>query len=187
MSIEAALAENTAALAVHTAALSANTAILEKLEAGREAAIAQLEQKADKPATRSRKKADEAPAGAVAGDAAGSAAEETSAVAGETATVSDDDIRNAAIGYVQGTAEKPTTAEERKVRGANVKSITDHFGTKTLVGPDGINDPDQRTQALFYLGRFNAGCEVNFSAEYDFSGDPAQGAVAAEADFDAIG
>lgn len=172
MSIEQALAELTSAVA-------ANTAVLEKLEAGREAALAQLEQSASKPTTRSRKKAtEEAPAPA---ETPAPAATQEPAV---TPTVSDDDLRAAATAYIKGAGEN---ADERKTRGANIKSITDHFGTKTLVGETGVQDPEQKVQTLFYLNRFAAGLNVNFSAEYDFSGDPAQGVAVAADDFDAIG
>jgi hypothetical protein len=168
MSIEAALAEL-------TEAVKANTAILEKLEAGREAAVNALEAKADGKSTRSRKKADETPAPAK--EEAKPAAEKTPEAAGDTPTVSDDDLRNAATDYIKAAGDD---AEKRKANAANIKAITDHFGTKTLVGETGIQDAEQRVQALFYLKRFGAGAEVNFSAEYDFSGDPAQGAEADE-------
>lgn len=174
MTIESAIADLTAAVSALNAVTAANTAILEKLEAGREAALAQLEHNAAaKPATRTRKK--ETPA----------AAEPTPAPAAtETvATVSDDDLRAAAVAYMKGAGEDATA---RAARGANIKAITDHFGTATLVGPTGIQEPEQKVQALFYLKRFDAGAEVNFSAEYDFSGDPSQGVTGGN-DFDAIG
>lgn len=154
-------------------ALEGNTAILEKLEAGREAALAQLEAKADKSATRSRKKTEEP------------AAPETKAPATPTApTVSDDDLRAAATDYIKGAGDD---ADAKKARAANIKAITDHFGTKTLVGETGVQDADARVQTMFYLKRFAAGLEVNFSAEYDFSGDPTQGGDSGADELDAIG
>lgn len=181
MSIEAALAENTASNLALAAAIAANTSILEKLEAGREAAVTALENKADKPARTSRKKADEPAAGNGEAASTGSQAGGATAAAEPTGP-SDDELRNAATTYIQGAGEDKA---QRSERGANIKSITDHFGTKTLVGETGITGVEQRTQALFYLNRLAAGQPVDFSAEYDFAGDPAQGAEAE--DFDAIG
>lgn len=181
MSIEQLLAEN-------TAALNANTETMGKLIAGREAALAQFEKQAavageaPKP-TRTRKpKADEAPAAGGGGEAGGNAA--GSAAAGSTVespaaspssapTVGPDDaeIRAAAATYIKGASDDE---DARQARGANLKAITDHFGTKTLVGPEGVQDADQRQQTLFFIKRFDAGCPVDFSQEYDFSGDPTQ-------------
>lgn len=171
-------------------ALEANTAVLEKLEAGREAALEQLQNKADtgtKAPRASRKKADETPATAGNGDNASTGSQEAAATpAADEPTISDDDIRGAAGTYIGGAGDN---VENRKARAANIKRITDHFGSKTLVGETGIQDAAQRAQALFYLRRFNAGCEVDFSAEYDFAGDPAQGVEAAPVDdsMDGIG
>lgn len=162
-------------------ALEANTAILEKLEAGREAALEQLQSKSDagpKPARTSRKKAGEETPPAGNGEGASTGSQEGVVTPAVEPTISDDDIRGAAGTYIGGAGDN---VDNRKARAANIKQITDHFGTKTLVGETGIQEAAQREQALFYLRRFNAGCEVNFSAEYDFAGDPAQGV---EADVD---
>jgi hypothetical protein len=184
MSIEAAIAEL-------TAAVNANTAILQKLEAGREAALAQLQEKGEKPASRSRRKPEEPAAGNAAGDATGGSAaasppaSPSPADAGSTGpTATEDEVRQVATNYIKGAGDN---AENRKARADNIKSITDHFGTAALAGDNGIKDPEQRAQAVFYLKRFDAGLEVNFSAEYDFTGDPTQGAAEAEDSFDGIG
>jgi hypothetical protein len=92
-------------------------------------------------AHRTRKpKADERHAGN------GEAADTGSQAGGATAAAeptgpSDDDLRNAATTYIQGAGEDKASAASAA---ANIKSITDHFGTKTLVGETGITDPTQR-------------------------------------------
>jgi hypothetical protein len=186
MSIETALAELTAAVV-------ANTAILEKLEAGREAALAQLEAKGETKTTRTRKpKASDDSAGDAAGNASGAEGASTGSQAGgataavkSTAPTADEAlVRQVATDYIKGAGDN---AEERKARAGNIKRITDHFGTAALAGDNGIKDAEQRAQAVFYLKRYDAGLEVNFSAEYDFTGDPTQGAAEAEDSFDGIG
>lgn len=180
MSIEAALAELTAAVVANTEALNGNTSILEKLEAGRAAAVSALESKTEKPATRTRKAKDEPTAGnASAGTASPVADAKT---ASEPVGPSDDDLRKAATDYIKGAGED---VEERNARGTNFKALLAHFGVAMLVGDTGINDADDRAKALFFLKRYAAGKPVDFSADYDFSGDPAQGDDAD--DFDAIG
>lgn len=189
MSIETLLAELTAATTAQTAAIQANTAILEKLEAGREAAIAQLEAKGETKATRTRRPKAEEPA---AGNASGGEAASTGSQAGGVTTAAENSaptadealVRQLATDYIKGAGDN---AEERKARASNIKLIADHFGTAALAGDNGIKDAEQRAQAVFYLKRFTAGVEVNFSAEYDFTGDPTQGAAEAGDSFDGIG
>lgn len=176
MSIEQLLAEN-------TAALRENTETVQKLIAGRDAALAKLEEKVAageaKPARASRKKAD-AEAGNAATDAATDSPASTSpepsaqSSAPAAAPAIDQTITDAVTGYLKGTEDEA----ERKVRTGDITSIMSHFGGK-LVGPHSTLDADQKVQALFYVRRFAAGCEVNFSQDYDFSGDPAQGAAPA--------
>jgi len=158
-------------------AVEANTAALGVLNAGRDAALAKLEDAAangvvSKPATTRTRKAKEpevvaAPAAPVVGD---------------------DDLRAAAGAYIGSAGEDK---EARQALARNLKAITDHFGTSTLVGETGLKDPDQKAQALFYIQRFGKGLTVDFGADYDFAGDPAQGgsepAAAEEEDEFAIG
>lgn len=186
MSIEQALADNTASNVALATALAANTAVMEKLLAGRDSAVAALEAKAEgKPTRSSRKPKEDAAAGNGSdGNAATGSQEAGATAASEPTGPSDDDLRAAATTYIQGAGDDK---EARSKRAASIKSITDHFGTKTLVGETGITDPTQRVQALFYLKRFTAGSTVDFNAEYDFAGDPAQGGAAEADDFDAIG
>lgn len=169
-----------------TEAVNRNTASIDTLVAGRDAALAQLEKVAaePKPATRSRKKAESAEGNAAGSAEGGSTAESQAASpssAPATPIVTDDALRAAATEYVGGAGDDQA---ERQARGKNIKAITDHFGTKTLVGETGIQEDDQRAQALFYLKRFEAGLKVDFGAEYDFAGDPGQGAEPAAADDD---
>jgi hypothetical protein len=177
-------------------AIERNTESVEKLCAGRDAALAQFEKVAtagEAPKPRSRKKADAEPA---AGNGAAAAAEttETVAAASQPATepsIADDDLRNAAQAYIGGAGDDVAA---RQARGANLKAILDHFGVSKLVGPEGLQDPEQKQQALFYLKRYDAGITVDFAQDYDFSGDPLVGgesvhaaAVTADEDEFAIG
>lgn len=184
-------------VAALTETVAANTVQLEALNAGREQALAQMQGAAgatgEKPATRRRSsKPDETPAPGTTPAAAETPAPATTAPATTAPattipaapTASEDDVRAAAGAYIGGAG---TDAEAKQARAANLKTITEHFGTKTLVGPTGIETGEQRAQALFYIKRFDSGAEVNFSADYDFAGDPAQGGTAPAAggdDFD---
>jgi len=171
-----------AAIEALTAAVQENTAEMKVMNAGREAALAQLTDAAasgtPKPASRSRKKAEaEAPAATDAGNGASApstAAASDAAAPSPTATtpeVTEDDLRNAAQTYIAGAGQD---AAARAERGGQIKAITTHFGTATLVGETGINGADERKQALFFLRRLNEGLPVNFSHDYDFDGDVTQ-------------
>lgn len=192
-----------------TAALTANTEVLGKILAGRDEALAKLEAGAaaaegGPKTTRTRRttKADEAPAAVPAdtGNVDGAPAVTESPEAGaaaasepaptpvvqEAPAISDDMIRSEATAYVAGGG----TQEESQKRGAFIASLLQHFGTKSLVGETGITDPADRKQCLFFVRRKVAGLDVDFAADYDFDGDPAQELVAAAAsggDFAGIG
>lgn len=153
-------------------AVEQNNVVVEKLIAGRDAALEQLKTAAEAPkTTRSRKKADE-PAAVVETPAAETPVAETPAATAVTAEVTDDQLRDTAQKYIGGAGEDATA---RQARGANLKAMLDHFGVAKLVGPEGLQDPEQKQQALFYLKRYDASIAVDFSADYDFAGDPAQG------------
>jgi hypothetical protein len=178
MSIEQALAENTASNLALASALNANTQILEKLEAGREAALAQLENKSDKPATtrRSRAKADE-PAGqptaeATGGNASAAAADTASQAGGATAaaeptlpTVSEDDLRTIATGYIKGAGEN---VDDRKARAANIKSITDNFGTADACRRQRHQGPDAARSGCVLPQAFQRGSDGRFLCRIRF-------------------
>jgi hypothetical protein len=169
MSLEQALADN-------TAALNANTEVMKQLLAGREEALEKLTAAADKPASTRKPRAPKA-------DAAAAPATATAPETTAKPEISDDDLRAAASAYVAAAGEDKAA---RQARGANLAAITQHFGTKTLVGPEGIQEQSDKAQTLFYIKRFTEGLPVDFSAEYDFDGDPCQGGdpVAETADED---
>lgn len=165
-------------------AIEANTQALQVLEAGRQASLAQLEKHAaaggeGAPKTsRSRKKEAEPVTGeAAATESVASPAASPSpdpaatAAAADTANI-DADLTAAVTAYIAGS----NGDDDKAARTENIKAIMGHFGGK-LVGPTSTLDADQKSQALFYVKRFGAGCEVNFNQDYDFSGDPAQGAA----------
>jgi hypothetical protein len=137
-----------------------NNALLEQLIAGRAEAVTALAAASAKGATRGGKKDDKVTPPA-----------DTKAAPPTKPTISDDTIRDLAGGWLKATDDKT----ERAVRSDFVKSLLAHFGTKTLVGPEGIQDADARAQAVFFLKRKIAGCAVDFGADYDFDGEPNQG------------
>lgn len=185
MSLEAILAANTDALGAHTAALAANTAILERVVAGQQAALEKID--SGRPATpRAAPKKDAAPAATTAQAAA---ATETAPVAAATSTpaasittteptvaasvVTDADLKSAATAWMDGKSQ-----DERLDAVKKLNSVLEHFGLagSKITGPDSKLDDDQRKQARFFVRRWAAGLEVNFSADYDFDGEPTQGA-----------
>ena len=75
-------------------------------------------------------------------------------------------------------------ADERGRRVQFLKDMATEFGgagTAALV-----SSPENAKRAVFYIERKKSGLDVNFNADYDYDGDPAQGgsAPAAEADGD---
>jgi hypothetical protein len=136
-----------------------NNALLEQLIAGRAEAVTALAaaSAAGKGTTRGGKKDDKTTTAA--------------ATPPTKPAISDDTIRDLAGGWLKATDDKA----ERAVRSDFVKSMLAHFGTKTLVGPEGIQDADARAQAVFFLKRKVATLAVDFTADYDFDGEPTQG------------
>jgi hypothetical protein len=58
-------------------------------------------------------------------------------------------------------------------RAAFVGEVAQHFGVQKPFDPtNGITDPEQLKQTLFFLRRKRDGLKVDFSADYDFDGDP---------------
>jgi hypothetical protein len=178
-------------IADHTAALNENTEQLKILNAGRAEALAAVDRVAaaagESAPKRGRKKAEAEPAPAAGAEPAAGAAAEPAPAAAEpsSSTVSvEEQLRAATAGYVDAEG---LTAEQKAARIENIKAIMSHFGGM-LCGPQSKLDDQQRAQALFYVKRYAAGCTVNFSQEYDFAGDPAQGGLeetaAADDEFD---
>lgn len=172
-------------LADLTSAVEKNTSALEKLEAGRAAAIAQLEKKdaADGArTTRSRSKKAEPEAGPVetakpepevqVPATAEPKAEAPKAAATTTApelSKVEETLRDEVNAYLRSATNE---AGKLELQG-KVKTIVQHFGGP-LIGERSNLDEDQRAQALFYVRRLVAGLTINFAQEYDFAGDPKQ-------------
>lgn len=171
MSLEAALAE-------HTAALKENNVLLTQVVAGQKAALEKIgEGKAgtnrapkDKPA---------------APPAAGAEQPKTESTATNAAAITDDDLKATAAAWMAG---KP--AEERKAAAEKIFEMLEWMGftrKDKLTGPESKLTDEQRKQAKFFIQRWAAGATVDFNTDYDFDGDPAQGAAAAEPDADPFG
>ncbi len=97
------------------------------------------------------------------------------------------EVKNEFIGWLGDTTE----VDERKARAAFVGEVAQHFGVQKPFDPtSGISDPEQLKQTLFFLRRKREGLKVDFSADYNFDGDPLadQSTDAAEDDgMDALG
>lgn len=185
MSIEAALAEQTAAIKENTAAVTENTARVMELLAASEKArelIGNMDGAAPAKPRATRKKAD-APAEQQQGG--GDAVEEstvtsTTAAATSTSTAaspiearrevdtSDDGLRKLVGDWLQGTNDAAVRGE----RAGQVQAMLQHFGSPTIAGEKSTLDESQRYQVTFYVARMIAGLPVDYSQDYDFDGDP---------------
>lgn len=179
-----------AAIVADTASRDRNNELLERVVAGQAAAIEKIEapktprKKAEPAAATEQQAADQAPPAAETTQAA--AAEQQAPVETE---VTDEDVKNAALAWMAkedpAGAADPSKKDAAK-RGECAKKLMEivaSFGLGgKLTGPESQLDAEQRKQALFFIRRWSAGLEVNFSADYDFDGDPTQGAAAAEED-----
>ena len=67
---------------------------------------------------------------------------------------------------------------DKVIRGAaaeKMNGILEHFGlTGKLTGAESKLDAEQNKRAKFFIERWTAGLEVDFTADYDFDGDPTQ-------------
>lgn len=160
MSLEAAIADL-------TSATKENTAILQQVLAGQKAALDKIDAvkgggtKGGKPAPAATPPAKSAPK-----------------------VVTDEQVKAAAQAWMAAATKGKSEADTKTVKSecaAFLASIIAHFGVGgKLTGPESKLDDDQRKQAKFFIERKAAGQKVDFSADYDFDGDPKQGAAAAE-------
>ncbi|WP_242136965.1 hypothetical protein [Sphingomonas sp. TREG-RG-20F-R18-01] len=173
MSIDTAIAElNTNILAL-VAALKVTGENQERLIAGQGAAIAKVE-----APKRTRRTKEEIAADDAAAAATGTASTTEADTGAKARTVSDEELRAIAPKYLNGTVDDATKKREF------MQSMMAELGTSKLCGPESKLDADARLRAAFYLERKAEGLPVDFSAEYDFNGDPTQpGSEPAEDDF----
>lgn len=187
MSIEERLAEN-------TAAINRNSDLLERVVAGQAAAIEKIEgakpsrtkPAAAAPAATPAAEPAQTPAAAEpAATPAAAAAEPTPAAAAAPAIVevSDDDVKAAALAWMAKVDPTGTDMAKKTECAQKLTEIVAYFGLDgKLTGPQSKLDAEQRQQALFFINRWAAGLTVDFSADYDFDGDPTQGAAPAAAE-----
>lgn len=182
MSLEAALAEHTEALKANTAVTQANTAICERLVAGQSAAMEKLAEKQEaartgKAPTAAEKKAAEK-AAEVAAAAAAKPETTPPVTTGQKVPTNTEEMK----AYISGWTGSTDNADERAARVQFLKDLAKHFG----VNPAMSELVPHAKLTVFYIERKKAGQPVDFSADYDFEGDPAQGggepAAAAEAE-----
>lgn len=196
-SLDGTVASVLAAIEANTAAVNQNNALLERVVAGQTEALAKIGD--GKPATAARKPrqtaAEKAAAEAAGGDEQQQAAAEADVPSNfmlETASNNEtvetekgpsptaawraSDFSEAQVkGEFAGWISETTDPEARKERTDFVVAIAQHFGVKTPFGANGVQDDEQRKQLLFFLRRKREGVAVDFSADYDFEGDPLQG------------
>lgn len=185
MSLETALAENTAAMTALATIMEKMVHNQERLLAGQQAAIEKVAAGNPETATkrgrgRPPKNADaetptteESPAATESGEAAATTASEgkvdkpkaeTPAATETKATPKFADVSKKWL----EKAEKGT--DEYKKRGAAIMGILGHFGAgKMSELPEIAED-----EAMFYLKRHVKGLTVSYGAAYDFAGDPEQ-------------
>lgn len=179
MSIEALLADV-------VVALNKNTDTLSRVIEGQALALAKIDA-VNKTSTRTPRatKTDAATTTQAAGEPA--ATNTTTAVAEVAApTMGMDELKALASGWMKGTTDPTEQAARVEFL---TKVLPPHFGTATLVGPTGIDSPEQRAQAAFFIERKKAGLPVDLNADYDFAGSPAQdrGETAEADEIDALG
>lgn len=83
------------------------------------------------------------------------------------ADFSRDQVKSEFVGWLG-----EVSGDERKERQGFVKELGNHFGVAQIFAADGGLDEEQRKQALFYLRRKREAMKVDFSADYNFDGDP---------------
>lgn len=202
------------ALAANTAALERNSALLERVVAGQEAAFAKLESGGTTTRRRSSKATAEPAAADTASDSGDSgnspstsgneaAAADTASPAPAAETASEaapaattpviqpilDGIGNDADklkAHIQGWTGGTEDADERAKRVQLLKDIAASLG----VAPKFSDLIPVALKAVFLIERARAGgiAAVDVKADYDFNGDPAQGleakSTSSESDFD---
>lgn len=177
MSLEAALAENTAAMKELVAALKITGENQERLIAGQAAAIAKVEE-GKAPATRTRKpRGSEAEPAATAPEVA-VAAPASEAADAAVAVPSFDDLKLIGQDFLKKNlpgSDKNPSVEELGRRKDFLTAVNNHFGVSKFWTPESELSDAQRIQAAFFVKRKHAGKDVDFSADYAWDQDPTQG------------
>jgi len=174
--------ETTAAsIAALTAALTRVGDNQERLLAGQQAAIEKIE--AGKPTTtRARKTADPVVAAAAEPAAVVEKPADPAPVVAETSkSFLPADVTDAASLEIYVKAWTGAVTGDDKVKRVDLlKAIANHFGVAPKFGPL-AETKDRLTQTLFFIERSKKDLVVDFAADYDFAGDPAQGRASAPA------
>lgn len=170
MSLEAKIEELTGAVTALAEIVKSQVAIQERLVAGQAAALEKIEGGKEKATTTRRTRAakdepEAAPAPKAEEPApTASGAEDAASASSEPKKVSFADYAKAWLNsQEQGSAEY-------KRRGKLLMSILGNFGA----GKISEVDEKHHTAAVFFIKRDEAGKPIDFDAEYDFAGDPAQ-------------
>lgn len=179
MSLEAEIAELRGTITALTEVLKQQIAVTERVVAGQAAAIEKLE--AAKPSsagTRTRKQKEE-PAAAADEGKSNDAPADTASGAADASSASEEKKPAHPTGadleaHIKAWTGSTDDADERAKRVAVLRDIATHFGGKGFAPL--IENP---REAYFYVERAKAGLTIDFKADYDFDGDPAQGGSAA--------
>ena len=169
-----------------TAALNKNSDHLARVILGQEAAMAKLEGSAPAATRKPRAKKDDEPATGAAdtgnSDAAPTAAPTTASTAEASPAAAEpaakvftqDDLKAVAMEWRGSTEDEAA----RKKQNELFLAIAAHLGVAKMTGPEGPQASDDIKQAVFFIRRAMAGKSVDFGADYNFDGDPAQGGAA---------
>lgn len=171
MSLETKIEELTGAVSALSALVATQVAIQERLVAGQAAALEKIDAGKDKVAaaprrSRAAKEEPEATATPKTAEPAPteSGAEDADSASNKPAAYSFADYTKAWLNsQEQGSAEY-------KRRGKLLMSILGNFGA----GKISEVDEKHHAAAVFFVKRDEAGKTIEFDAEYDFAGDPAQ-------------
>lgn len=151
------------AIVALTAALTRSADISERVVAGQEAAMAKL---GEVKTTRSRaNKPTETPAA----EQPETAAAEEPAASFLPTMQSADDLK----AHLGGWGNAAPSPEDRAARVQFLKDMATSFGTEAKAALL-FADATWLQKTLFYIERHKAGLPIDFKADYDFDGDPAQ-------------
>lgn len=180
MTLESALAENTASNTAVAAALAAHSGLLEKVVVNQERLLAGQQLAIDKveaataggttaAGTRKRRTAAEIAADeAAAKAAADKAAEQPKEPTTEDTTALAAELRTTLTDWLAAVKKG---SPEHGERGSFMVAVFTNFGAAKV---SDIKDADALRQAIWFVKRKIAGKDVDFKVDYDFDSDPTQ-------------
>jgi hypothetical protein len=177
MSLESALAELSDLVAKLNTTLAATNANQERLIAGQAVAIEKLGDAGKAPVTRGRKSKEdpvvaETTVETAANEPAGNASADTASPEADAKTaVEVPTDENGLKEHIRAFTSSTDDQDERASRVALMRAMSAGLG----VGPKVAELVPHAAKVVFFIERYKAGItDIDFAAEYDFNGDPAQ-------------